>query len=769
MNKLNPLLIAVICAFPMTGNAQIVQNAIDTVSKAVAPKESSAPINVIRREEAWGDSAVSTHRDPMPFRGRPEQMADERKIDDRFVDKNEPLRKKPAKVVLEPKATAVGTAVAKAPKPTTTFDEQGVCVNVQKVWDSSAYLSQQGNPEKAYAAYLRLFKTCTTDNELAGTAWQATKNLPQEYVEKLLTEEALQAPKTQEASFALKSGLIYQYNKQKLDDKIAVLAPSVKSLALEKKDANLLGILGWVSQRAKSYKEAESLFRSSLRIDATNDANREGLAYALLAQNKLIQASPEIDKLQGDSLVAAKASWFLASAREAYKDKQYKVALANLESAQKYGAQDDASTMALRAWAMKNTNQAPEAADIFKELLKSDPNNMEYSAGYTESIIASGDGAKIKELAKNPPIGQEKRVNDAMAGLLIAQGRADKARELTGKKYEQSLNNVAIGAGVKVKTGEAGQDKLTLTLTPEGSGSIEIAGGVLEATAAKVRVDDNVQAANGYEGRVQYTTNVGNDGRLKLGGGLSRVAGDNRLTIDSSYRLYTDSGFVEGGLVVSPVMDTVQSYAGKYIKTETGKPSLLSGRAMESKVNLNGTTTIMDDYKLTWAGNVGSIGGKNFSNTSFFDARAALTKDFNVKGYSWLALGPELRLAQYTQDQNRWTAGYGGFYSPLSEMGAGLRYSAMTEEGGRMLFKSTGFAGMMRKEFYSSSSSSAVVEVDATAAFLIGPHLIAKGGLSFKNSAGYNELGVTAGLEFTFDPRTKLFANDLGNALKILK
>ncbi len=86
-----------------------------------------------------------------------------------------------------------------------------------------------------------------------------------------------------------------------------------------------------------------------------------------------------------------------------------------------------------------------------------------------------------------------------------------------------------------------------------------------------------------------------------------------------------------------------------------------------------------------------------------------------------------------------------------------------------MLFKSTGFAGMMRKEFYSSSSSSAVVEVDATAAFLIGPHLIAKGGLSFKNSAGYNELGVTAGLEFTFDPRTKLFANDLGNALKILK
>lgn len=629
-----------------------------------------------------------------------------------------------------------------------------LCVNVARVWEGAQALAQRGQEDRAYDAYLKLLSSCTDEKEIDGTAWQVTKNLGPANITRLLDEPVMSSPKLEKAAYALNSQRMFNANKAK-DFKTALsVSRAIRSQMVTRMDSGALVVAGWLEQGAGHYKEAETAFRNAIRFDKTGNSQREGLVQSLLSQGKLAQAMSEMERVdsspEADSL---RTQIKVAQAREAYENNEASKALRLMSDAERMGAEVDDGFLAMKGWALRADGKPEQAAQLFEQLHRASPDKEEYRKGLVESYISARDYDALQRWTSEPGVMGEK-AREALALRLAAQGRRIEAAALDGTPVEGLKGGIAAGVSVRNKSGNPGQGQLTTQGMPSFSVNAAVTGNTrVELEGGQVRVDDGVHNTEGRELRARVVSE--GDTRVVAGLGVSEVAGSTEMTGELKIRQYVDKGgYVEAGAVREPVMESVRSYAGVQ---SNGKKT---GRAMKTGLVASGQHPY-GGMRMEWSLSAGSVSGENIQSNAYADVRAGVTKDIERDGFSWLTIGPELRMGQWTRDENQFKGTYGGYFSPTSYSELGLKFNALTLEGGTSIYKATGFLGYLSRSLSYGTEAGLGAELDLTSAWLLSPYLIARAGATFRTTPGYTDTGMHFGVMVPFERRTKLYGSDL--------
>jgi tetratricopeptide (TPR) repeat protein len=733
----------------------------------------SKPISASRLNDSWGDAPSGDSR---PVK-RAEQLADERHRDERHGDVRAgrtqapavaPAREARAAQVVRPvPPRAERPAPARAEAREAAAEDTDIratsaggavrtaCINVARVWEGAASWAGRGMEDRAYDTYLRLLSTCTSEKELEGTVWQARQHLRPELLERLMAEPVMASPKLAKAAYTLGVQRMYAANKAKDVKAALAVSRALRNDMMDRADAGALEVSGWLERRERNHKEAERLFRAALRAERDAESAREGLVLVLLSQGKTSQAVAEVQRLEGENADSLRGEVLLAQARDALKGEQPREALAFVERAKKLGVDMDESVLALQGWALRADGKPEAAKQIFERLTRQAPGNKEFAAGYVESLIDLREHDALRVVATNNGPSAD-RARDAMASRLESQGRAAEAAQLAGRKAEGSAGSMAGELSVRNKSGDVGAGRLSMVVVPAVSGTASLgATARVEVDAANVRADDGQHQANGRELRVRFVSN--GETSVIAGAGLSVVPGNTRVTGELRVRRYTDSGYVEGGFERSPMLDSVRAYAG--VTLGNGQ---LAGQVMRTGFVGSGVTEIMPSVRLTWSAGLGSAAGASSPSNMYMEGRVALLKQFSYEGLSYLSAGPELRFASWKRDENRFDTASGGYFSPGSDIGMGLRSALQSQEGSRTLYKASGYLGFASRSLHYGNESGLVAELDASVGTLLGSHLILSSGVSFKMAPGYTDSGMFFKLAMPFEKRTGLYSLDLG-------
>lgn len=727
------------------------QGLLDTARRLLAENLARAKRQALpapapdERDDDWGG--------PTPSRGlRPEQRADERQLDDRWRDERSrderhgrPARSAPP--TNEPPRRAAQRIDGPASRTT-----PAACLNVARAWDGAEAFARRGQTERAYEVYLRLLSTCTQPRELVGTAWKARTNLPLPLLEQLADEPVLGAAGMDESYFVLASGVAIARAEAGDTAVAARIARSLRDMATRFKDAAFLETGGWLELADGHPAAAETWFKAAMRFDNQRATAAEGLAQAYLAQNKYAQAKAVAARLQTDNAPALQAQVRLAQAADALARKQPKVALALLADMDDLPAEDAARAREVRAWALLSLNQNEEAAVLFGELSAASPDNVKLAEGHVEALRRLKRGAELELLAGQGGPGATLAAH-AHAQLVEASGRRLQAARMRGDYVEGYGTAVTAMAGTRSKSGERGEGRLTVTTTPQAHARATFGRTTVAVDATRVAASDGLRSVRGNA----YGMTVTREGRLSTALRIHGLAlgATTRSGLSGTVRRYDNGGYLEGGLAMEPVGDSLRALVGV---TENGT---LTGKAMRYSLHAAGSHALGSMGDVQWHARVGAITGEAINSNAFYELRAGLPLTLQSSTFSWLSVGPELTLASYQEDHNRYAGAYGGYFSPRSDFGLGVRANAMTPEGRATLAKLTGYAGMSRRDFHYGSADGTALEGTAHWARLFGSSLIGQIGVSLRSAPDYSDVALWAGFTYSLERRTGLYASDL--------
>jgi hypothetical protein len=545
------------------------------------------------------------------------------------------------------------------------------------------------------------------------------------------------------------------------------LSRTIRKEVLASNDATALEVSGWLEQSAGEPKTAEGLFRAALAAQRDAVGAREGLVFALLAQNKVGPAAAEAQRLEGANAPAVRAEVHLAQAREHLKHDRFEAALGQLDEAQVLGLAPDDGVLQTRAWALKGAKRPAEALQLFRSLAQAAPEDAALQEGLVETLYALGEDAELERLIESGGIAGE-RALQARARRFSDQGQRIQAARLLGEKVEGTGGAVVTTMGMRAKSGDAGEGRLT-----EQSASISGAMPVGRATRVEVdaqalRLADGRDSVRGQELRARVRTEVGAM-NVTAGAGLSKAGEDTKPTFEARARVNTSTGHVEAGITREPIRDSVRSYAGKGITVADEAGALVPrfvGRALDTQVYVSASHALdaAGRYRLDGTLAAGSVTGENLAANGYYRMGASLTRQFEHPDYSWLNVGPYLSLQSYERDENRFDDGpyvYGGYFSPKSDVNLGLLGNALSREGGPSLYKASAKLGFVSRGLHYGNDSGAALEANAEAMWLLGPHLAVGAGVQLRTSPGYTDIAARVGVQIPLERRSKLYASDL--------
>jgi len=649
--------------------------------------------------------------------------------------------------------------------PSSAAVQPGGCANVSRSWEGAAALAERGDERRAYSAYLRLLSTCNDEKELIGTAYQAQKYLSPDNLDRLMLEPVMESPKLRQAMTTLKVQRMYAANKARDSKQALAISREIRPAILEAGDAGALEVSGWLEQRAGQSKTAESLFRSSLKINRDSEGARQGLVFSLLAQNKIDAATREAERLEGASGDEIRAEVLLAQSRSALKGGQYQDALRKLDQAERMGLDADQSVLETRAWILKGLGKNEQSAKLFLSLSQEYPESSAIRVGLIDTLYAARDDKTLAQLSQQTDA-TGNAAKEAMARRYEEQGRRGEAAKLRGERVEGESGNLSTALGFRWKSGDAGEGRLNETAFPTLAGEFKLGETMrLGLRGERYNLDDGVHSGSGTEFRARLTTQI-KSVDVMVGLGASETGDSTKATFETRAKMFTRDGHLEVGVMREPIRDSFRSYSGvitPLTQSDGSTRSVLVGRAMDTFGYIAGSNLINEAnrYKLNWSVGGGGVQGTNIENNGYYRAFFAVTKDLDDVDFSWLSVGPYLAVQSYQRDENRFNGPYGGYFSPKSDVGVGMMTNLMTREGSNSLYKLRAQMGYVSRGLYYGNDSGISIEGVGEAAWLISPNVILGAALALRTSPGYNEVIARVGVKVPFESRSKLESSDL--------
>jgi cellulose synthase operon protein C len=139
--------------------------------------------------------------------------------------------------------------------------------------------------------------------------------------------------------------------------------------------------------------------------------------------------------------------------------------------------------------------------------------------------------------------------------------------------------------------------------------------------------------------------------------------------------------------------------------------------------------------------------------------------------------GPAVSYESFDNNQNFFTFGHGGYFSPQSLLQGLIQVQFLTKEGKRWLAGGSAGAGVQSNEqdsapffpldpdgrnYSSQSSTTGIGLINLTGGYLINPNWMVGGSAGFNVTADYNEGFFNVWVRYYFERRNGLVRDDLG-------
>ncbi|MFA7343300.1 MAG: cellulose synthase subunit BcsC-related outer membrane protein [Terrimicrobiaceae bacterium] len=586
--------------------------------------------------------------------------------------------------------------------------------------------------------------------------------------------------------------------------------------ATEKQDANMAMKAGWAYFNRGEFSSAGMWFNQALEWSPGMGEAAYGLAFSKFREGDLSSAEAIVN-FRGDSYPKMRVlKGDIASRRavEAYEAKNYPRSRDLMMTASQ-ARPLSRNEQTVLAWDYYYTKDYAKASELFEKLYRSSPSENT-AQGLYASLAKTGNYEKadtIGDTVKGPlkkMYGTSEAKRYFKADLFVAAAGAG------GEKIYRVLENytspsLALGFLYSAKSGTEGEGKLNMGVLPVISGRIypsnktmltaqishitlksgdladfSVVGQYPEPVTTTVNgVTTTAVPATKY--KFTPTTSLNNlwdfsvhfeyqdwvtwyvtFGITPSGGPL------NSKPVGNIGMIYRDEkGYVKAELYSKAVKESILSYVGM-TDPYSGKDW---GGVTESGGQLSLFRSIAPKWTIFLNGSYGYLDGTNVKTNTHLSGTAALAYEFEAKNFEYITVGVAASYETYDNNQNHFTYGNGGYFSPEYLAQALLQGQFLTSEGKKWIAAGTLGLGVQSNtqaaspyfpldpdgRNYSSQDSSTVIGlIAAQGAYMISPNWLIGGQLGYAVTADYNEGSIGLYVRYFFEPRNGLLRTDLG-------
>ncbi len=573
--------------------------------------------------------------------------------------------------------------------------------------------------------------------------------------------------------------------------------------ATEKQDAFLALKAGWAYFYRNEYSSASVWFNQALEWNPGLGEASYGLALSKFQEGDLSSAEAIVN-FRGDSypkMRVLKGDITARRAVDAYEAKKY-ARSRDLFSQASQARPLSRNEETVLAWDYYYLKDYQKSAALFEKLYRASP-NVTTAQGLYASLSRTGNYEKMDAIGttvKGPIKSMYGTTSAATryldANLFIAAVGAG------AEKHYKVLENyatpsAALGFMFWSKSGTEGEGKLNMAAIPVISGRIYPTNKtVVTAQISRITLNSGDLPNGAWVGKfprtyqnylVTPTTSYSSlfdfsvrfeyqdwiswyvtFGITPSGGPLSAKPIGN---IGGIYR--DQHGYVQAELYSKAVKESILSYIGMK-DPYSGKNW---GGVTESGASVSLFRSIAPKWTIFLNGTYGILDGTDVKQNTHVSATAAIAYEFKVKDFEYITLGVAGSCAAYENNQNHFTYGNGGYFSPETLAQIIIQGQFLTTEGRKWIAAGSLGLGVQNnrqasspyfpldpdgRTYPSEESSTAIGMIAAQGAYMISPQWLIGGELGYAVTANYNEGSIGFYVRYFFEPRRGLFRTDLG-------
>ncbi|MDX2081983.1 MAG: cellulose synthase subunit BcsC-related outer membrane protein [Terrimicrobiaceae bacterium] len=577
---------------------------------------------------------------------------------------------------------------------------------------------------------------------------------------------------------------------------------SMVTQATERQDAALAVKAGWGYFGRNEFSSAGLWFNQALEWNPGLGEAAYGLALSKFREGDLSSAEAIVN-FRGDSYPKMRVlKGDIASRRavEAYEAKNYARSRDLMLQASRARPLSRNEQIIL-AWDYYYTKDYANAADLFEKLYRASPNE-----NTAQGLYAS--------LAKTQNYDRVESIGSQVKGPLNRIGGSSEARRyfnanlfvasaaVGGEKIYPVLENyttpsIAAGFGFAAKSGTEGEGKLNTGIVPIISGRIYPTNKtILTAQVSRITLNSGDLAPGAVVGQypeefqeysVTPQTSYNNlfDFSVRFEYqdwiswyatfGITPSGGPlNAKPIGNIGMLYrTEQGYFQAELYSKAIKESILSYIGME-DPYTGKDW---GGVTEQGVSLQFFRSIAPRWTIFLKGTYGILDGTDVKENTHLSGTAAIAYEFSAKNFEYITLGLAVSYETFDNNQNHFTYGHGGYFSPEYVAQALIQAQFLTQEGRRWIAAGSLGLGVQNnrqaaapyfpldpdgRNYPSSESSTAIGLIAAQGGYLISPQWLVGGELGYAVTADYNEGFISVYVRYFFEERNGLLRTDLG-------
>ncbi len=572
--------------------------------------------------------------------------------------------------------------------------------------------------------------------------------------------------------------------------------------ATENQDANLAMKAGWAYFNRGEFSSAGMWFNQALEWNPGLGEAAYGLAFSKFREGDLSSAEAIVN-FRGDSypkMRVLKGDISSRRAVEAYEAKNYTRSRdLMLQASQARPLSRNEQTVL--AWDYYYTKDYAKSSELFEKLYRSSPSENT-AQGLYASLAKTGNYEKVDTIGdtvKGPlknMYGTSEAKRYFKANLFVAAAGAG------GEKVYRVLENyttpsVAAGFQFWSKSGTEGEGKLNMAAIPIISGRIYPSNKtVLTAQISRITLNSGDLPNGAVVGQypktfqnyaVTPTTSYGNlyDFSVRfeyqdwvswyVAFGITPSGGPlNAKPVGNIGMIYRDEkGYVQAELYSKAVKESILSYIGME-DPYTGKDW---GGVTEAGGRISVFRSIAPKWTIFLNGSYGYLDGTDVKENTHLSGTAAVAYEFEVKNFEYITLGVAASYESYDNNQNHFTYGNGGYFSPEYLGQVLLQGQFLTEEGKKWIAAGTLGLGVQNnrqaaspyfplnpdgRNYDAEESSTVIGLIAAQGAYMISPNWLIGGELGYAVTADYNEGSIGLFVRYFFDQRAGLLRTDLG-------
>lgn len=577
---------------------------------------------------------------------------------------------------------------------------------------------------------------------------------------------------------------------------------SLVTQATEKQDAGLATKAGWAYYGRNEFSSAGLWFNQALEWNPGLGEAAYGLALSKFREGDLASAEAIVN-FRGDSYPKMRIlKGDIASRRavEAYETKNFARSRdLMLQAAQSRPLSRNEQT--ILAWDYYYTKDYNKAAELFEKLYRASPNENTAQGLYASlSRTKSYDRIDtIGDTVKGPlkrMYGTSEARRYFNANLFVASAAAG------GEKIFPVLRNyttpsVAMGFGFASKSGTEGEGQLNTGYIPVISGRIYPTNKtILTAQVSRITLNSGDLPNGAVVG--QYPTEFQNyiltpqtsynnlfDFSVRFEYqdwvswyatfGITPSGGPiNAKPIGNLGMLYrTEQGYFQAEIYAKAIKESILSYIGME-DPYTGKKW---GAVTEQGASLQFFRSIAPRWTIFLKGSYGIIDGTDVKDNTHLAGTAAIAYEFSVKNFEYITVGLAGSYETYDNNQNHFTYGNGGYFSPEYVAQVLIQAQFLTQEGRKWIAAGSFGLGAQNnrqaaspyfplnpdgRNFEATESSTAIGLINAQGGYLISPNWLVGGDLGYAVTADYNEGFISLYVRYFFEQRNGLLRTDLG-------